>query len=118
MAADRPTGLIVCTQGCCAGCQDCYGYGIGCHQDPCRCEHDCNCRWADEDDDPKWRDGCARHDSATDRRGEIERSEPEFDEPMLQFEDPCPTCGERGPCGYDQEGRVLVHPTEEADDGR
>jgi len=23
--------------------------------------------------------------------------------------DPCPVCGERGPCGYDSEGRPLIH---------
>jgi hypothetical protein len=23
--------------------------------------------------------------------------------------DPCPTCGEAGPCGYDAEGRPMIH---------
>ena len=41
---------------------------IGCHQSPCRCELPCTCRSADEDDDPKWRDGCDRHDSTHDHR--------------------------------------------------
>lgn len=30
--------------------------------------------------------------------------------------DPCPECGERGPCAYDAEGRPMVHvPTPEDD---
>jgi len=29
--------------------------------------------------------------------------------------DPCPTCGERGPCGYDAEGRPMIH-TSDADE--
>lgn len=61
-------GIIICGQGCCAGCQDCYGMGMGCHQRPCRCDRPCSCRWADEDRDPKWRAGCERHDSSEDRR--------------------------------------------------
>ncbi len=26
--------------------------------------------------------------------------------------EPCPTCGERGACGWDAEGRPLIHTTE------
>lgn len=29
--------VIVCTIGCCTGCQFCYGKAIGCHQTPCHC---------------------------------------------------------------------------------
>jgi DnaJ-class molecular chaperone len=28
---------IECTQGCCPGCGECFGYGIGCHANPCTC---------------------------------------------------------------------------------
>ena len=59
---------IVCSVGCCAGCQDCYGMAIGCHQKPCRCDRPCSCRWVDEDADPRWRDGCERHDDRGDTR--------------------------------------------------
>jgi hypothetical protein len=29
--------------------------------------------------------------------------------------DPCPECGETGPCGYDMEGRPMIHITETED---
>jgi hypothetical protein len=29
---------------------------------------------------------------------------------------PCPECGEAGPCGYDALGRPLIHPTRTDDD--
>lgn len=31
------------------------------------------------------------------------------DTPTTYQTDPCPECGERGPCGYDTEGRAMVH---------
>lgn len=34
--------------------------------------------------------------------------EPDFDEISIDA-DPCPLCGERGACGYDSEGRALIH---------
>lgn len=38
--------------------------------------------------------------------------EPEIDdEPIEEYGGPCAICGERGPCGYDAEGRPLIHPT-------
>lgn len=60
--------VIVCGPGCCPGCQDCFGMSIGCHQDPCRCDLPCVCKWAEEDENPRWRDGCERHDATNDRR--------------------------------------------------
>lgn len=107
------SGAVVasyCGIGCCAGCQDCYGMSIGCHQEPCRCDLPCTCRYPDEDTDPKWRDGCERHDETTDTRGTIDD---EIDDLAAEHEamcnDPCPVCGERGPCGYDVEGYPLIH---------
>lgn len=32
------------------------------------------------------------------------------DEPVVTY-GPCPECGETGPCGYDAEGRPLMHLT-------
>lgn len=29
---------------------------------------------------------------------------------------PCTVCGEQGACGYDNEGRPMIHTTEEEDD--
>lgn len=29
--------LVVCGPGCCSGCEECFGEGIGCHADPCTC---------------------------------------------------------------------------------
>lgn len=98
-------GIIVCSQGCCPGCQDCFGMSIGCHQSPCRCTEPCTCRYADEDDDPRWRAGCVRHDDTDDGRRMAEN------EPDDSPEDYglCATCGEGGPCSYDDEGRPLFH---------
>lgn len=96
------SAIIVCVQGCCPGCQDCFGMSIGCHQDPCRCDLPCTCRFADEDDDPKWRSGCERHDDTNDSRNEHPADEPE-DYGM------CPVCGEGGPCALDGEGRPMWH---------
>jgi hypothetical protein len=31
------------------------------------------------------------------------------DPPALDVDRPCPECGERGACGYDAEGRPMVH---------
>lgn len=30
--------------------------------------------------------------------------------------EPCPTCGETGACAYDNEGRALIHATDEPDE--
>ncbi len=101
---------FVCSMGCCAGCQDCYGMSIGCHQEPCRCDQPCTCRYADEDTDPKWRDGCQRHDSRWDLRSQdIDPYEGEPG-PVLDMP-PCPECGAAGACGYDQDGRPMIHAT-------
>lgn len=32
-----------------------------------------------------------------------------FDIPELDIQEQCPECGEYGPCGYDAEGRPMVH---------
>lgn len=84
---------------------------LGCHQSPCRCEKPCTCRWADEDDDPRWRAGCERHDASQDGRRLAEQEDVEApDVEELGFGiDPCPECGSTGACGYDDEGRPLVH---------
>lgn len=48
--------------------------------------------------------------------------EPEVDfsdedqSPPDEYGGPCDVCGERGPCGYDAEGRPLIHPTYVRDD--
>lgn len=116
-------GTIVCSVGCCAGCQSCWGYSIGCHQEPCRCDLPCSCDYSREDDDPGWRNGCVRHDDKDDQRHNV--TEPDDDDLPDMGEDeawlwaqatPCPTCGERGPCGYDAEGRALIHLTPREDD--
>lgn len=114
--------LIVCTIGCCPGCQDCYGMSIGCHQDPCRCGLPCTCDYSREDEGPDFRAGCERHDSIGDLRqlrswheGDLVDGEamlPHFDG------DPCPICHESYACGYDAEGRPLVHVLLLDDEGR
>ena len=45
---------------------------------------------------------------------------PDVDDYDLETEvtsqlEPCPVCGERGPCGYDAEGRPMLH-TNDMDD--
>lgn len=46
-------------------------------------------------------------------RPEDPHPEPELpewpDEPQMA---PCPECGERGACAYDEQGRALIHATE------
>lgn len=37
-----------------------------------------------------------------------------FDIPELHDQQQCPECGEYGACGYDAEGRPMVHVTKEA----
>lgn len=37
------------------------------------------------------------------------------DDAMVPVLPPCEVCGERGPCGYDMEGRPLIHATETAE---
>lgn len=102
--------VIYCSQGCCPGCQDCYGMSIGCHQSPCRCDLPCSCRFMDEDEDPKWRDGCERHDDTEDgRRGaDAEPDEDDLPPPAL-FDEPCRVCGSLEACATDEAGRPLIH---------
>ena len=52
--------MYVCSRGCCNGCGQCYGYAIGCHQKPCRCDRPCTCT-ENEDGDYITR-GCERHE--------------------------------------------------------
>lgn len=59
--------MFVCGSGCCPGCMDCCGTGIGCHQVPCRCDLPCTCAYVAEAD-IHIRLGCARHDETADRR--------------------------------------------------
>lgn len=35
--------------------------------------------------------------------------EPDFDEVTFSDLEPCPVCGEHGACGYDADGRPMVH---------
>jgi len=41
--------------------------------------------------------------------------EDDLDQTSTQNE-PCPECGERGPCGYDMLGRPMIHTTEDDDE--
>jgi acetone carboxylase gamma subunit len=93
---------------------------IGCHQDPCRCHLPCTCKWPEEDENPRWRDGCERHDTSEDRRHAHDREDP-GDPPETWGEitarwTPCPECGELGACGFDAEGRPMVHVTADEED--
>lgn len=105
-----PPVTIVCHYGCCPGCQDCYGMGLGCHQDPCRCAEQCTCRWVDEDTDPRWRDTCCRHDDRHDLR-RLRHVEPDEDYEPDEFGpgNPCVVCGSPVECGTDTEGRPWIH---------
>lgn len=38
----------------------------------------------------------------------------DYDEPTLT-KPPCPECGSTGACGYDEQGRALIHATDLAD---
>lgn len=38
------------------------------------------------------------------------------DVPTTRQFDPCPLCGERGACGYDDQGRPLIHDLDEIGD--
>ena len=106
--------VIVCGPACCPGCQDCYGYGIGCHQDPCRCDRPCVCTY--DDDGDRIPNSCERHDSRADTRHLADRADPDvWPEHESLDAAPCPECGSVGACGYDDEGRAMVHTTE--DDG-
>lgn len=112
--------VIACSYGCCPGCQDCYGYSIGCHQEPCRCDKPCTCRYVDEDSDRRWRDGCERHDAVNDRRrpGTYDDDPPDLTPDEFGPANPCPICGSLVECGVDTEGRPWVHvETAEADRG-
>lgn len=40
---------------------------------------------------------------------ELGPPEPDFDEVTFSDLEPCPTCGEHGPCGYDAEGLPMIH---------
>lgn len=106
---------MMCRAGCCPGCRDCYGMQIGCHQDPCRCDKPCTCRWADEDDDPTWQAGCERHDSTQDAR-RLADAEPDYDPEFESLDpSPCVVCGSDGACAYDDEGRPLIHAVADED---
>ncbi len=39
----------------------------------------------------------------------------EYEIPTAQY-DPCPECGEQGPCAVDDQGRPMIHLVERADD--
>lgn len=123
MSGSEPVG---CRMGCCPGCQDCFGMSLGCHQAPCRCALPCTCRFADEDTDSKWRDGCERHTDAEDARryADMEPQDEGLSAHSLWCATngdsgdpcdcggngaPCPVCRESGPCGFDAEGRPLIH---------
>ena len=82
---------------------------IGCHQEPCRCDLPCTCRWKDEDTDSHWRDGCQRHDSTHDQRRYEEPEYVDLDPEDVADLGPCPECGATGACAYDSEGRALIH---------
>lgn len=113
--------VVVCSPGCCPGCQGCYGAQMGCHQQPCRCNLPCTCRREAEDVDPGWQSGCERHDDTSDgRRAEYDHDPNDDDNAPndpLAYGGPCAWCGETGPCGYDDQGRPLIHPcnAEDAD---
>ena len=107
--------VMVCSPGCCPGCQDCYGMQIGCHQAPCRCSLPCTCKWSEEDVNPGWQDGCERHDATADLRFTYEDA-PDPNEPDIPADQPCPECGAPGACGYDEMGRPMIHATREDDD--
>lgn len=49
--------MFVCVRGCCGGCENCYGYAIGCHRDPCRCDVPCTC----QDFEGEYVGPCERH---------------------------------------------------------
>lgn len=108
----RPTSepwVMVCTIGCCPGCQDCYGMSIGCHQRPCRCKLPCTCDYEREDEDPNWRNGCQRHDSSEDQRNWQPDEFVEVEDEDLTTMTPCPVCGATTACSYDNEGLPLIH---------
>ena len=90
-----------CQPGCCPGCQDCHGMQLNCHQNPCGCDLRCTCDWA-RADEPGWQNGCERHNATDDIRNHEPDDSPE-DYGL------CATCGEGGPCSYDDEGRPLWH---------
>ena len=64
----------------------CWGCGLGCH--PSHCPDN---RYDDEDD--------PNHDALD----------------LGLTADPCPECGAVGACGWDAEGRPMIHCTEEED---
>lgn len=43
-------------------------------------------------------------------------TEDDSDVPTTAQRAPCPACGERGPCAYDDQGRALIHATQEGDE--
>lgn len=49
--------------------------------------------------------------SGGDNRPDPDEYDPAHEALGPQLE-PCPTCGERGACGWDAEGRPLIHTTE------
>jgi len=74
-------------------------------------------RWAN-DDDIAHAASIGRPETAEGRCGcpcaegpvlETEPDGPDLDEPVPLDARPCSICGETGPCGYDPEGRPLIH---------
>lgn len=105
--------VVVCWSKC-AACT--YGYGEACPGG----EHG----WADEEDreharqtgqpEPTGLCGCPCAKGPV-----LEQREPDPEDyaPVWVSLDgePCPTCGADGACGYDAEGRALIHATAEPD---
>ena len=105
-------GTIYCAEGCCGGCDDCYGYSIGCHQAPCRCVLPCTC--TPQPDGEIDRNGCERHNQAHDTRFLVEPSDDvtPSDDDLLGIATPCATCGAVGACAWDDNGHALIHTTD------
>ena len=100
--------IVFCSIGCCPGCQDCYGMSLGCHQNPCRCDLPCSCTLTDEGD--MMATGCERHDDSEDgRRGADIGPDDDDIPPAALFAEPCRVCGSLEACGFDDNGRPLVH---------
>ena len=50
------------------------------------------------------------------RPGEYVEPEPDFGDGYFIGDDACPECGEFDACGYDAEGRPMIHVTESEDE--
>jgi hypothetical protein len=49
--------------------------------------------------------------------GVWEPVEPDWDCVGIDSPNPCPECGSTGACGYDSEGRPMIHTVQEDDNG-